>query len=210
LKLAAGFPTTEICRAVAAAANTVCTGEILQNKRRNQFSHSREDYFKVLKMKTGELFALSCDLGGYLNGATEDQRGALRNYGMAMGTAYQVFDDCLDLFGTEATVGKSLGTDLAKGKLTLPVLLLLERISAGAREELEASLSRWNVSSYPGLRKQLEGHGVLEDSRRMMREHLGGARRMLETLPPSEGRAGLNRLVAYLDQQMARLGSGRG
>jgi len=63
LKLAADFPTTEICRAVASSTNTVCSGEILQTQRCKKFNVSREEYFKILSMKTGELFALSCDLG---------------------------------------------------------------------------------------------------------------------------------------------------
>src|SRR5262245_15744002 len=138
LKLAASFPTTEICRAVASATNTVCSGEILQTQRRKNFELSRAEYFKVLQMKTGELFALSCDMGAYLSGAGAVQRSALRHYGLAIGTAYQVYDDCLDLFGSEAAAGKSLGTDLAKGKLTLPLLLALEQAPPGARADIEA------------------------------------------------------------------------
>src|SRR5882672_13932 len=97
LKLAASFPTTEICRAVAAATNTVCSGEILQTQSRKNFEITREQYFKMLRMKTGELFALSCDLGAYLSGAGLPVRGSLRHFGLAIGTAYQIFDDCLDL-----------------------------------------------------------------------------------------------------------------
>ena len=126
LKLAASFPTPEICRAVASATNTVCSGEILQTQAQRNFRFTRADYFKVLSMKTGELFALSCDLGALLCGPTAAQRTALRDYGMALGTAYQIYDDCMDLFGTEDSAGKSLGTDLAKGKLTLPMLVVLE------------------------------------------------------------------------------------
>src|SRR5881628_219545 len=92
------FPTPEICRAVAAATNTVCSGEILQTQRKKNFELSRAEYFKVLSMKTGELFALSCDLGAFLSGAHPGQRASLRQYGLALGTAYQVYDDCLDLF----------------------------------------------------------------------------------------------------------------
>src|SRR5206468_395058 len=138
LKLAASFPTTEICRAVSAATNTVCSGEILQTQRRKSFELSRAEYFQLIQMKTGELFALSCDLGAYLSGAGALQRSALRQYGLAIGTAYQVYDDCLDLFGSETVVGKSLGTDLAKGKLTLPMLLALEGADATDRACLEA------------------------------------------------------------------------
>src|SRR5438309_3000110 len=93
LKLAASFPTPEICRAVAMATNTVCAGEILQTQHRRDFRFTREKYFKVLEMKTAELFALSCELGGYLCGATSEQRLALRQFGLHFGTAYQVYDD---------------------------------------------------------------------------------------------------------------------
>ena len=85
-----------------------------------------------MEMKTGELFTLACDLAAFLGGATAEQRAALRDFGTAFGTAYQVYDDCVDLFGSEAAAGKSLGTDLAKGKLTVPVLALGGAGPAGA------------------------------------------------------------------------------
>src|ERR1700722_19292091 len=78
LKLAASFPTPEICRAVAMATNTVCTGEILQTQHRRNFELSRREYFRVIEMKTAELFTLSCDLAAFLGEATAKQRGALR------------------------------------------------------------------------------------------------------------------------------------
>ena len=78
LKLAASFPTPEVCRAVATATNTVCSGEILQTQHRRNFELSRRDYFRVLEMKTAELFALSCDLAAFLSDATAPQRAALR------------------------------------------------------------------------------------------------------------------------------------
>src|SRR5476649_492400 len=123
LKLASNFPTTEVCRAVAMATNTVCTGEILQTQHRRNFPISQREYFRVIEMKTAELFTLSCDLAAFLGDAKSEERAALRQFGAAFGTAYQVYDDCVDLFGSETAAGKSLGTDLAKGKLTWPVLL---------------------------------------------------------------------------------------
>ena len=209
LKLAAGFPTTEICRAVANSTNIVCAGEILQTQRRHQFHFSREEYIKVLQMKTGELFALSCDLGAYLNDAPPEHRDALRRFGMALGTAYQIFDDCLDLFGQESVAGKSLGTDLAKGKMTLPVLLLLENAKASDRKKLEVMLREWRSDEWPSLLKHLEAHRVLGESRRVVDEYLHLAGQLLKPLPKSEGRTGLLRLIEFLGRQMARLAEGR-
>ena len=201
LKLAASFPTTEICRAVSSATNTVCSGEILQTQRRRKFDLSRTDYFKMLQMKTGELFALSCDLGAYLSGAPAPERSALRQYGMAIGTAYQVYDDCLDLFGTEADAGKSLGTDLAKGKLTLPVLLALERLPVIEREELIAMLRDWSPLQVSRLRSLLDGIDAGEECRSSVHEFLGAARHELSALPGSDSRQALVCLTDYVEHQ---------
>ncbi len=206
LRLAASFPTTEICRAVAAATNTVCSGEILQTQRRKTFELSRSDYFKVLQMKTGELFALSCDLGAYLSGADAIRRTALRQFGLAVGTAYQVYDDCLDLFGSETAAGKSLGTDLAKGKLTLPILLLLEQAGTSERSRIQALLREWEPGSFPQLLELLCHYRTLEQSRQVVREYLRSARDRLGNLPESESRNGLLGLAEYLEQQTEVLG----
>lgn len=207
LKLAAGFPTTEICRAVAAATNTVCSGEILQTQRRKNFELSRAEYFKVLQMKTGELFALSCDLGAYLSGAGGVQRSALRQYGMSIGTAYQVYDDCLDLFGSEAIVGKSLGTDMAKGKLTLPLLLALERTTPLEREQLKSMVVDWKPEYLPEMVALLQRYQTLEDSQQAVYQHLDLARAQLGLLPESASSAGLSALTDYLAHQTEALGA---
>src|SRR5579871_4572623 len=165
LKLAASFPTPEICRAVSSATNTVCSGEILQTRQRRNFNFSEPEYFKVLEMKTAELFALSCDLGACLSGASPAQRTALREFGLALGTAYQIYDDCLDLFGSEAAAGKSLGTDLAKGKLTLPVLLFWQRASASERAALQELITNWQAGSLPRVIELLARHDALAESR---------------------------------------------
>lgn len=198
LKLAAGFPTTEICRAVSAATNTVCSGEILQTQRRRNFDLSRADYLKILQMKTGELFALSCDLGAYLSGAGTGQRNALRLYGLAIGTAYQIYDDCLDLFGSEAQAGKSLGTDLAKGKLTLPVLLALERLPSGDREKLIGTLREWKPRHISELLPILAGLQVAEECQTCVHQLLETGRAELIALPESDCRAGLDSLADYV------------
>src|SRR6185436_16801474 len=148
LKLAAGFPTTEVCRAVSASTDTVCEGEILQTLRRKNLRCPRAEYLKVLAMKTGELFALACDLGAYLTGASAREREALRSFGLALGTAYQIYDDCLDLFGSEGAAGKSLGTDLLNAKVTLPVLAVMEKGDRAVTAELEALVSEYKSQNF--------------------------------------------------------------
>ncbi len=206
LKLAAGFPTTEICRAVSAATKTVCSGEILQTHRQRQFRFSRVEYFKVLEMKTAELFALSCDLGAWLSGAAPGERAALRQFGRALGTAYQIYDDCLDLFGSEASVGKSLGTDLATGKTTLPVLVALERAGAADRAELEKLIGHWEDNHFARVIEMLEKYDTLSESRVTIRHFLDTARQCLAPLPKTESRVALSVLAGFLEQQTNALG----
>src|SRR6266446_1736876 len=167
LKLAASFPTPEVCRAVAMATNTVCSGEILQTQHRGDFQFTREKYFRVLEMKTAELFALSCELSACLSGTSAEPRSALRQFGLAFGTAYQVYDDCVDLFGSEMTAGKSLGTDLAKGKLTLPVLLLWERADAADRARLQELVQGWQPGSMKRMAELLTKYETLSATQKI-------------------------------------------
>jgi octaprenyl-diphosphate synthase len=205
LKLAASFPTPDICRAVASSTNTVCSGEILQTRHRRNFELSRRDYFRVLEMKTAELFALSCELAAFLSEATVAQRAVLREFGLAFGTAYQIYDDCVDLFGTEKEAGKSLGTDLAKGKLTYPVLLAWERANAADRARLETLVKDWQLGSFARVTELLVRYETLGPSLELIERYLIQARQSLRSLPESGGRAGLAGVTDYLARQTAAL-----
>jgi octaprenyl-diphosphate synthase len=206
LKLAAGFPTPEICREVAAATNTVCAGEILQTRSRGNFEVARGHYFKMLAMKTAELFSLSCHLGGLLSKAPPPRREALRQYGLALGTAYQLYDDCLDVLGSEAAAGKSLGADLAKGKMTLPVLIVRDRATPGDQLQLREWLQTWDRAHLPGVVALIEKYDAFTESRTVIQHYLAAARQAVAGLPASEGRARLAGLTHFLAEQTAALG----
>ena len=188
------------------ATNTVCSGEILQMQHRRDFRFTREKYFKVLEMKTAELFALSCELSAGLSVTAVERRTSLRHFGLAFGTAYQVYDDCVDLFGSEAVAGKSLGTDLAKGKLTLPLLLLWERADAADRVCLQELVEGWQADSMTRLGVLLEKYDTLGASLEIIHQYLEKARQTLRALPASNGRAGLVGLTEYLVRQADVLG----
>ncbi|HEY3762615.1 MAG TPA: polyprenyl synthetase family protein [Verrucomicrobiae bacterium] len=205
LKLAASFPTPEVCRSVSMATNTVCTGEILQTQHRRNFELSRLEYFRVIEMKTAELFTLSCDLAAFLGEAKPDERQALRQFGAAFGTAYQVYDDCVDLFGTESEAGKSLGTDLAKGKLTWPLLLAWERANASDRQRLEQLIQNWQPDNLPVVNEFLAKYETFEPSLEVVEKYLEQARRALNALPKGTGRNDLVNLADFLAQQIETL-----
>src|SRR5690242_9866084 len=102
-------------------------GEILQLTLLGHAEVSEAQYFDVLKRKTAYLFSASCEIGAILGGASEKQQIALRDYGLNLGTAFQLIDDLLDFTSSEDTLGKASGADLLGGKVTLPLIFLLQR-----------------------------------------------------------------------------------
>jgi len=207
LRLAASFPTPEICRAVAGATNTVCAGEILQTRHRFNFELAAAEYFRVIEMKTAELFGLSCELAALLAEAAPEQCAAMRHFGMRFGVAYQIYDDCLDLFGLESVAGKSLGTDLVKGKMTLPLLQLRDCLNGAEQEQLRACLADWQPEALPRIRRLLKEHDALPPCRQAIAAQLEAARRAVDDLP-GPGRNALLQLAGYLARQVDTLGAG--
>lgn len=206
LNLAARFATPDVCRAVSNATGVVCTGEILQTHRRRRWTLTRAEYFKVLEMKTAELFALACELGARLGGGSPEQQVALRRHGLTLGTAYQIYDDCLDLFGTECDAGKSLGTDLATGKLTLPLLVFLERASETDRRDVTRWLDQWEPAHFVGIRALLEQHDALAESAVVIDGYLDQAHDSLRELPAGPAVNALGGIANFLSHQTAALG----
>ncbi len=101
-------------------------GELLQLTLLGHADISEAQYFDVLKRKTAYLFSASCEIGAILGEASEEQQTALREYGLRLGTAFQLIDDLLDFTSSEDTLGKAAGADLLGGKVTLPLIYLRE------------------------------------------------------------------------------------
>jgi octaprenyl-diphosphate synthase len=134
LNLSASFEDVEVSRAIARAAREVCTGEIIQTQRRFDLHLGIDDYLRIIGMKTGSLFAAAAELGAMLSKADRATQESMKLFGQKIGTAYQIYDDCIDIAGTERLTGKTLGSDLRKGKLTLPVLMMLRGNNGNDKE----------------------------------------------------------------------------
>ena len=105
----------------------ISSGEINQFLGAFNLEQSREDYVQRISRKTASLFCLATESGAILSGAPEKSVEILKEYGYNLGIAFQIVDDILDFTGTEETLGKPTGSDLAQGTLTLPAMLLLKR-----------------------------------------------------------------------------------
>lgn len=146
LELATEFPTTRICNIVSSATRHTCSGEIMQTFARGNYDLGLSDYFSFIQDKTGELFKASCQAGAYLAGYSENILDLVGDFGLSLGLNYQIFDDLVDSFGKTDSVGKSLGTDFDSGKITLPLLLLFQKLSSDESLELKSELSSGQIS----------------------------------------------------------------
>ncbi len=138
--LCASLGRQDISRAVASATNTLCEGELLQLANRNNWDLSEAVYFDIIGRKTAALTAASCRLPALLGLADPEAADAMGRFGWELGVAFQVADDLIDMTASDAEAGKSTARDLAKGKLTLPLIRTLAQASGAGAAELRAAL----------------------------------------------------------------------
>lgn len=187
LKLASDFPTVAVCQAVSQATRRVCIGEIAQNFYHRNPDISLEDYYRVIDLKTAELFRVSCELGAQLSGYSEAYVEAAGHFGRHLGIAYQIFDDMADLTGNENRIGKTLGTDVGNGKFTLPILLLLNALEKDERNDLLKHIQASMVDR-AALAEQLRKHSIRDHVEEAFLDQLAQAENALApytTLPPT-------------------------
>ena len=112
---------------LTAVTRRMTEGELLQLTLLGRTDVSEEQYFDVIARKTAYLFSACCEIGALLGGATPDHQAMMRDYGMNLGIAFQLIDDLLDFTSSEHVLGKPAGADLIEGKISLPLILLLQR-----------------------------------------------------------------------------------
>ncbi len=203
LRLSTNFSNNEICRIVSEASAEVCTGEIIQTQRRFDLNLSIADYSKIIEMKTAALFAAACELGAFISEASPEIIGALKTFGSRLGTAYQIYDDCLDIAGDEEEAGKTLGTDFEKGKLTLPVILLLQSKDESLRTRARHLLLHENLSGGEELAALLKSSGAMRSAVETATRMVAEAREALAPVPVNKYCRGLVAITGHLDDLLA-------
>ncbi len=204
LKIASESMSIEVCRAMAKATQRVCAGEIHQTLERGNPRFSVNEYFEVIAMKTGELFAVSCLLGAQAAKHPAEYADAASRFGLQLGIAYQLFDDMADFCGDEDQIGKTLGTDLASGKFTLPLLYLIERLPATEAAEMRRDVVA-GLANVKDLARRMNEYGVLKSVRERFDAELLAGENALAQWDGLPATARLLELSAYVRAQVARL-----
>ncbi len=201
--MAVQLPDPTAARWLAETVRVICQGEITQVLHRFDFGWSEAQYFTVIAEKTASLYAAACRLGGHYSagsqkgGGTEARLRALEEFGLELGIAFQIVDDCLDLDGDERVVGKSLGTDLSKGKITLPLLYLLQRDAAGV-ERLRTLLGKNEAEALRLLRAEFPLEHAVAYAMQEAERRIAKARASLSILPAGSARDALHQLAGFV------------
>jgi octaprenyl-diphosphate synthase len=178
--------------------NTLCEGELVQLSHREDLSLDERTYFEIVRRKTAVLIGACCELGARLSGAPEESVAALRRFGEGLGIAFQVQDDLLDLSGREDVVGKSLGRDLEKGKLTLPVIIHLAR---GTPVQRERTIAAIRARDGAALLAELTAAGALAEARSRAMAMVDAARKELALVPACPARDALDAAALAIVQR---------
>ncbi|MBN1844292.1 MAG: polyprenyl synthetase family protein [Sedimentisphaerales bacterium] len=177
--LCSSLDSQSASRLIAATTNTVCEGELMQLYYRGYHDLSERQYLEIIDRKTASLIASCCYLGARAAGAAEAVCLALEQYGRNLGLAFQITDDILDLTGQEQLAGKTLGTDLIKEKMTLPLIHLRQNCPAGQRKRLLGLLSEPTPDQHARLLGRLRENGSIRYARACAARYIQKARRHL-------------------------------
>jgi octaprenyl-diphosphate synthase len=185
------------CRLIGEATNRVCAGELKQVCHRGDLHLTEAAYFEIVDGKTASLTEVCGRLGALYAGTGDDVADRLATYGRCLGIAFQIADDLLDLTGNEAKAGKTLGTDLAQGKLTLPLIHALNTLPPATADTFRRLLASEDAGKRAKVAEVLIDHGSIGYARRVAEENARTARAALECLPKSECRSVLEHLTDW-------------
>jgi octaprenyl-diphosphate synthase len=200
MALALTHDTLDIVRVLCDVTLKMIEGEIFQLTKNGDAAITEDEHFDIIRRKTAFLFGGSAQIGGMLGGVNKEQEQALQQYGFNLGIAFQLVDDLLDFTGEAGALGKPVGADLVEGKMTLPLIHLLQQAGHGGGEIVReiitsraASHEQW--SEILGL---LRDHRSIEYALRRAVEFAERAKKQLSVFPPSSERDALTALPDYV------------
>ncbi len=185
-------------RLIARTTNQVCEGELLQIDNRNNFDLDEETYLKIITRKTAVLCATCCRLGAGFAGADEQVISRLELFGLSIGTAFQIQDDILDIVGDVRTVGKTLGIDITKGKMTLPMIHFLRTAPREHRTLLRSLLASRDGDKVERIRNLVLPSQSITYARDRAKLLIDRARRAIDSLPDSDAKRTLDAMAEFV------------
>ena len=200
IRLLVSIGNTRALDTLTGAVSTICEGEIQQNQLSGDPDVDFATYRQIIDRKTASLYGAGCELAALLSQADGELVTAFRDFGNSLGAAFQIIDDCLDLTGDEAVVGKSLGTDIKNGKMTLPLIHLLGELEGAEREEVRDLIRRDTCTDaeVERVRRLLAEKGSIEHALSLARSYVETSLAPLRRLVPARHFAVIDEIAAFV------------
>jgi len=192
-----GVQNMRVMEVLSEATNIIAEGEVLQLLNCHDADITDEAYLKVIHYKTAKLFEAATRLGAIICNATPQDEQAMAEYGMRLGTAFQLIDDVLDLSGDSQDIGKNLGDDLAEGKPTLPLLFAMRNGSAQQRAVIRHAIEQGGLDELPAVIKAVQETGALDHVRNIAKNEADLACAAIASMPQSTHHQALISLAGF-------------
>jgi len=190
----------KIVRLISSVTKKMIEAELIQTTKREDITLSEEEYTEIIKGKTAYLFSGCSQIGGILADVPTQQEEALRAYGLNLGIAFQLIDDLLDYFSTEKELGKPVGTDFKEGKLTLPLIYLLQKVDKGLIKMIKRGL--YERESYPLFWKEIaqlmRDYGIEVATKQKALHYVTAAKQSLAPFDNSPARQAMEKLAEFV------------
>ena len=186
-----------VMRVLSDATNVIAEGEVLQLMNCHDADVDERRYLQVIRYKTAKLFEAAAQLGAILGGAAPEVERALADYGMHLGTAFQLVDDVLDYSGLEGDTGKHLGDDLAEGKPTLPLIYVLQNGTPEQSACVRRAIEEGGRDDFPAVLAAIQTSGALAHARRQAAHEAELARAAIRNLNNTNYREALLKLTFF-------------
>ena len=186
-----------IMEVLSDATNVIAEGEVLQLMNCNDPDIDEAAYLRVIRYKTAKLFEAAGRLGAIVQDAPREQEDALGDYGMHLGTAFQIIDDVLDYSGTSEVIGKNVGDDLAEGKPTLPLLFAMRHGTQEQAEIIRNAILQGDSSQFDEILTIVQNTGALDHARQQAEAEAALAINALMAIPDSQYKTALLELSAF-------------
>jgi octaprenyl-diphosphate synthase len=199
MALALTHDSLDLVRLLCEVTLRMIEGELYQLTKAGDVDISEDEHFDIIRRKTAYLFAGCAQIGGVLGGVSKEQELALREYGFNLGIAFQLVDDLLDFTADQAVLGKPIGGDLREGKVTLPIIYLLQR-APDADPIVRRSVAERGVSpeDWREIRRMLVEHRAVDAAYEKATEFSHAAKQQLSAFPPSPERDALLALPDFV------------
>lgn len=192
-----GVGNMRVMETLADATNIIAEGEVLQLLNCHDADISDDTYLKVIHYKTAKLFEAATRLGAIICNASDQEQEAMREYGMRLGTAFQLIDDVLDFSGDSSEIGKNVGDDLAEGKPTLPLLHALRHGTPQQHQLIRHAIEHGGLDDLAQVLQAVRETGALDHVRALARSEADAACAAIAHLPASNYREALIELSSF-------------